>query len=85
MDDGAKLFPFPIQLTQFKYFLSQTIINETSNQDAGTPLSLSLYPYLCVKVVIALNSLTHNLIHYKNFCNFELKIVFWHPNPETNV
>ena len=48
-------------------------------------LSVSPYTYLCVKVVIAVNSSTHNLIHYKNFSNFELKIVFWHPNPETNV
>ena len=79
VDDGAKLFPFPIQLTQFKYFLSQTIINETSNQDAGTPLSLSLPIHIYVKVVIALNSLTHNLIHYKNFCNFELKNCFLAP------
>ena len=47
VDDGTKLFPFPIQLTQFKYFLSQTIINETSNLDAGTPLYLSLYTYMC--------------------------------------
>ena len=52
VDDGTNLFPFPIQLTQFKYFLSQTISNQTSNLGAGTPISLSLSRFLCIYICV---------------------------------
>ena len=43
IDNGLTSFPFPTQLRQFKYLLSQAMINETSNRDIGIPRSLSMW------------------------------------------
>jgi hypothetical protein len=46
VDDGLKLFPLPVQVKQFEYFLSQALVsNETASLHAGI-ICLPAYLYV---------------------------------------